>query len=74
MKDKPNRREYIVQGTTAALGMLAAAEGAQAQQNPAHEHHQEQAQQPAAQEHHHEHTEPAQEGAHAESAGGRRIH
>ena len=45
MKDKPNRREYIVRGTTAALGMLAAAEGAQAQQDPAHEHHQEQAQQ-----------------------------
>ena len=70
MKDKPNRREYIVQGTTAALGMLAAAEGAQAQQDPAHEHHNEQAQQPAAQEHHHEHAEPAQEGANAESAGG----
>ena len=70
MKDKPNRREYIVRGTSAALGMLAAAEGAQAQQDPAHEHHQEQAQQPAAQEHHHEPAEPAQEGANAESAGG----
>ena len=38
MKDKPTRREYIVQGTTAALGILAASEGARAQQAPAHVH------------------------------------
>ena len=57
MKDKPNRREYLVQGTTAALGILAATEGARAQQAPAHEHH-------------HEQAPSAQEGTQVESAGG----